>query len=553
MGLLALFAGLYLHPNPYGNQPGIISDEAYFQSSILNGLAHGTLPGWEFSATGTHYGAVTTYLLLPILALVGIGAAVWTGSVGGAKAFMLAASGDLLQWTRFVNGVVFAAALLGLYALTLKYPSFRRRSRDVLLLIALLLGNSIVAALTQTGKVWVIIATIELLLAGLVVWKDDSLKQEGGRSARTGRYPEALVWLCIAAVSQNPAGLTTLVWPAYAVFLGHARLKDFYDVLRKRWAFILAVVALQASFIYRFIARIMPILLSDREKTFAVTAAGATDWGRQIQAPISMLYRSQPLVGYAFLAFAVIALWRLCAAKRFRTLDAVLSFHPLLILCIYHVAFRFGSVPRFLLPFFAAISISTAFLSKPRKLAYVLFVASWALAAAVSWKSVSLQWRPSSERQVVEFFAERPLGRQIVIENRTIRLRFPPNPESLEALDRAGILGNSMQQLRTMPEGRKYLEEFLPTVIPPQNGAWLLAPRSSATERWVVTDLCVERCRTEEAAEGACVAFNRNACDIEWDWVQEGATLRGLLSSERVGYPYFARRLPDDASTTPAH
>ncbi len=97
---------LVFNPNPFGNSPDAVGDESLFLTSALSAIKHKTLPGWEFSASGSFYGGIQVYLdtliLIPAIAILRL----YTGDALLTQLTVALHTGELLHLLRIVNGLV---------------------------------------------------------------------------------------------------------------------------------------------------------------------------------------------------------------------------------------------------------------------------------------------------------------------------------------------------------------------------------------------------------------------------------------------------------------
>lgn len=531
IAVILLLLPLYVHPNPYGNQTGVINDEGYFQTSVFLAFSHRTLPGFDFSVGGAYYGGLTTYLLaVALLPVIGI-TTIAKGSFVGMEIYLAEHSGDLLQLTRFVTALTVLAAAMILLKTT---KNEERAELDGLLLIGLLIADPLFVALSQTGKVWTIQLLFEMAAATTVV-----LQEHARLAGRTQWTPSVLVailaWCGLLASIQNPFGIATFFWLFAAWRLGHFTMRDMGLFLFKQWGLIAAALILQASFFWRFGKSLIPLgsFASPIASSFTLPD-GRTDWLLQLIWPVEMLMKDAPLLltGLASAAICILLMGKRFGAERRLTL--VLAVYPLFVYLFYHVIFRFGRAPRYILPLAVACSLSLAFLPKPKRFTNVLLACAWILAIGVATKTAILYWLPSSERQVVDFFSALPADKVNDVINRTGRIELPMNRRSIA---NAGV---------DLPERLRFIAAHLTSSLDADRFTPVVLPMSATTtdesgmpDVWSIDIGCDRRCVASE--KGTCIDFNVNECKHDWDFVQEGPTLRGLFMTQTLGYPYSVR------------
>lgn len=546
LGLLTLFAFLYLHPNPFGNQPNAVFDENLFITSALGALSKPTLPGWDFTAGGSYYGGPIVYVVTLMIGAMAAWATVAFHSVQLAQTWLLLHTGDLMETTRLANAGFVLAAACGLAALATRLKrSSPGAERALYLLAGLLFSNSMFVTLTQTGKVWILQILLDLA-AACAVFRFETLKRAGAEPERAP-YARILLWTTFLAFLQNEPGVVTGVWILYALYLGHLDLRAVLAALKRDALPMIAVAVTQISFFARFFKTMFDHgHLTNAAKAAFVLPDGSIDWAMQIRWPLERLPQIQPLV-VPFL-IVIIALIVLRFRKGRQAPDRwhlVLVAHPVLTYLYYHVVvFHFGNSARYLLPFSVACCLTVAFLPMPRRLQKAAIVIAWSFAAIICAKTAWLYWQPSSEQRVVDFFDGAPNRPGTLISVEGTRLELPLNVATLEAVQGTSADTRRYGLLRGRSADVVRLSGFAPLVWRgTTESAAFTSAASSSSEIWEVKEGCERRCTTLETSTGACFGFNDGACETGPTFVHEGENYHGIFTAKELGSTYFARRV----------
>ncbi|MBI3572138.1 hypothetical protein HY091_01215 [Candidatus Kaiserbacteria bacterium] len=562
LGLVIFVAFALLYPNSFGNNPDLIQDESYFLTSSLSAIQKVTLPGWEFSASGAYYGGVQTYL--DTLALVPV-----VGAIALASHFSLVETeirialhtGDLLQVLRLVNGFL----VLGFIAFCVLYLVRRRIPRalglNLLLLLFLLLGNSLLLGLIHTAKVWPLAFLLDAAVGTLFLTNEYYLAQKGRSFISRGCYAALLIWAAVLAFFQNFIGVYSVgLWAAYALLLEHVSLRDIGEYLRRRWYLLVLFSLTQISFLYRgLIARAHPSLL-DPAGNSTRTASAAIDWVHRLSDPVVYALQSQPLILLYTVGVALL-LWRLSrggfasAESRTRRYWIIAGIHPILVFLFYYGLIGFSLFPRYSVPLAAACSFSAVLLlGASRWACTIALVASGFFFFAVGTQAITLYWWPSSAVLLRETIARvyNSSSNIFLIEPSAARLSLPLNTSSLGELDDRRRNQTRFVFLRQHLDLVAREISFKPLVLfadtPREESALLAGLASSTSAVWAITQDCSRLCSAAEAARGSCLAVNPAACGIfspEDQKEYPAVLLRPYLEQTGLGITYIARRVQE--------
>ena len=437
-----LLAPAILYPNVFGNQPDAIADESYFLTSALQSIEKKTLPGWEFSASGAYYGGVQAYLDTAVLIpVIGVQILLHRGSLEETKSWVALHTGELVHFLRLVNGVVFLGTLFFLAWYFLKRAVPRPLLLQLILLGALLLGNSLIIMLAHTAKVWILYLVFEIVAGSLVLAQEYFYRQRREAFIKTPYYVGLLLWLTALAFFQTFVGLfSTGLWLIWAWWLGHFRLSDAGLFVKRNWYLFVVVALTQTSFIWRaFIDRPHGSLLDFQG---ANLPGSSPDWGHRFLAPLYDATFSQPFILlYVVAAFLLVTpLYRgmLDVSNRYL---AIALMHPLIVYLIFYPLLGFDLAPRYALMLTVACSFSVVMLL-PRKggVYWGALFSSGILALAVLLHATMVYWTPGYQLRFSTEL-ERNYNDQkntLVVDPSAVALQLPMNALSLQNLDSIG-------------------------------------------------------------------------------------------------------------------
>jgi hypothetical protein len=552
--LAALFffiAAATVSPNPFGNNPDAIGDESYFLTSALSALEHHTLPGWDFSVGGNYYGGVETYLdTALIVPVIGVSLAQHHFSLLDTEGWIATHTGDPLALLRFVNG---ALVLIAVGALCI---FFRKRripaalALQLLCVLFLLLGNSLVAQFVHTAKVWVIYLILDAGIGALFVAQEYYLSR--GEEPLVSRRTEValMAWAGVLAFFQNYVGVFPIaLWAGYALLLGHFSWREVLAWLRRSWYLVAALALTQVSFFWRILT-LKYHGGSDPWELSATTARGGIDWLHRLLNPLYFALMSQPLlIFYVVGAIVACVLWRRADGRTRRYLTVACA-HPVLVYLFFHVLLGFSLFPRYALPLTVALSFSAVMLiaqSKALLRAGVAFAA--VLFVVVSIHSITLYWRPSSEAILTNMLEASYNSPHNVFIFETFlpqasRLTLPLNSASLSLLNTRHQSMSRYQFLLQHPGMVDRFVSFKPVALIPDTASEEAAYRARFSEPayavWAVSSDCTAQCSTAELQSGSCFELNFAACG---GTPQEINTLPDFLSFTELGSAYIVRRI----------
>lgn len=556
--LFLLVSAAILFPNSFGNNPDIIQDESYFLTSALASIQKHTLPGWEFSSSGAYYGGPQTYL--DTLALVPVVAYEITTahfSIAQAEVQLALHTGDLLQVLRLADELVFVLAI------GLLFWYFRRReipsdlAMQLLLVLFLLLGNSLVIGVLHTTKVWSLALLIEVLIGILFLVNEYYWSQRNELFISKRLYAALMVWGVVLAFFQNFIGIfTAALWMLYAILLGHFQASDVWIYLRKRWYLIAGFAFTQISFFYRgIIERVHPSLL-DYAGNSTRTAAGTIDWSHRLYDPAINTLLSEPLIVLYPLAIVLyIALFARDPLVRNHRHDRIYFWiavlNPILAFAYYYAFLGFSLFPRYSLMFAVACTFSAAMLLvQRRRLLIIALIASGALGAIVLMQSIRLFWQPSSavllEQTITTHY--NMADEVFIIKPAAARLALPINGNSLMSLNDNRKTFSRFHLLVQYPTFVRQNVSFAPTVLfadtAQEENTYLAEYATSTSQVWAITQDCSRMCTATEISAGSCFQVNPQACQFLSTSDQKEypvLTLVKFLSGKHLGITYIAR------------
>lgn len=556
LGLGALFLWItlaVLAPNPFGNSPDIIGDESYFLTSALSALENVTPPGWDFTPGGNYYGGFQTYIDTAVLAPVVAGMlALNHFSLLETKVQVALHTGDLLALLRFVNSltVVLFCGFLLFYFSKRKVP--KELALQLLLLLFLLLGNSLVAGFVHTAKVWTLYLLLDVGIGALVVANQYYLTHRKESFVAPRTYTMFIIWAGILAFFQNYVGAFPIfLWLCYALVLKHISIKDVWGYVRRYWYLLLGFSLLQISFPWRAIFIKNHTGWWDPGQVSVVTAQETIDWFHRLYNPLLFTLQSQPLVllyVMGLIAVLVLLMRHSLPAEWERRLFLLIAcIHPLLIYVIFHVGFGFSLFPRYSLPLTIAITFAIVMLaSESQRLLRVGLILSGLLFLMVTFHAITLYWQPASEVVLTRTLTQELNSPENVflVAPDAWRLNLPLSSESLTHIN---ARRQSMARYQFLLQNLDRVDAqvgFTPLVLiadtPEEEEVNLATVATSTKNVWTITTSCASPCTLSETAAGTCVMYNLNSCG---DTPQEIHTLTDFLSFTQLGNSYVVRRL----------
>lgn len=543
----AFLATLVLNPNPFGNNPDAVGDESFFLTSSLSSIQKITLPGWEFSRSGSFYGGIQAYLdffiLLPILAII------WaaSGSMLAAKLYIANNSGHILHALRLLNGLIFLLTIAWF-----AYIYFKKRLPKVvafkmILLLLLLMGNSLFVGVLHTAKVWALFSIMEIIIGLVFILQATVFQQEQRFFLDKQKYIGALIWLSIFIVIQNVVGVSNILWIVYALFLGHFTIVDLLNYLKKKIFLILGFFGLQLSFVYRsylmFFEKNSILKFTDVTGTSLRTTQGAIDWIFRLWRPIEISLRSQPLLIVYFVLLLVL-LFKFVKQKNINKLYFVAVVHPVLIFLMRHALFGLSSFPRYILPLTVALTLSIVAILD-WKMTGIKMLSCLAVLAmlVISIQTYRLYWQPSSEQimnnELANHFNSSSIA--LIIDGSAGRLNLPINKESLENLNNEK---KSMERFKFLLQHADKVNDLVPfkstvVIADPEHPVETLATQLKKENKqiWVISSSCQTKCSS------ATYCVNEQACHTNFAPAQEVTTWADYLSATELGSIYSLKKI----------
>lgn len=241
---------LILSPNPFGNNTDAIGDESLFLSNSLSAIKNKVLPGWYFSNYGNFYGGpqiyLDTLLLLPVIGIIKL----FSGNNLLTQINIALNTGQFLYFLRVINNLVLLTVIGGVLYLYIKNKWPNNFGYKLLLLFFLLFSNSLFVGIIHTAKVWNIFIVLEIILGLIVIAYEKSLAANQNAFLKKNVYIGILSWLTLLIICQNIAGIITILWIIYALFLKHFKIDDFFAYFKKNILFFLLFIITQISFFY---------------------------------------------------------------------------------------------------------------------------------------------------------------------------------------------------------------------------------------------------------------------------------------------------------------
>lgn len=554
--LFLLLTILIINPNPFGNSTDAVGDESIFLSSALSSIKKITLPGWEFSKSGSFYGGVQVYLdtivLAPVVAIIRL----CTGDNLLAQSTIALHTGKLLHLLRTINGIMALTVIVSAVYLHFKNKWPPNFGYKLLLLLALLMGNSLFVGIIHTAKVWSIFIILEIILGLIVVAQEHSLQLKQSSILKKDTYFAVLFWLTLLIICQNIAGITALLWIVYALFLKHFQFKNLLAYFKKKILYILLLLATQISFFYRSLSMYLdnkgPFSLTDLSGSAIRNPSGNFDWINRLWQPIKIAFESQPLT-IIYLFFAVISLFYIIRRRNkqlpfYNKLLLIALVHPLLVYILRHVMFGMSTPPRHILPFSLALIFSIIiFLDWKTKIGKITIFAAAILFIAVSCKSILLYWRPASEKTINVMLSQNfnSPDNVFIIDGSAGRLNLPLNSDSLLLLD------NDQKNM----ERYKFLLQHLDLVDSKVNFKPIVVTANTENEInyfvslfneqnkkiWRISMGCDNLCPEADLQEKKCFTINKRACLMKSSLPQESTNLPIFFHSKQLGYPYLIK------------
>ncbi|MDO8499676.1 MAG: hypothetical protein Q7S66_03375 [bacterium] len=552
--IFILLTAAIINPNPFGDSPDAIGDESPFLTSALTAIKNTTLPGWEFSKTGNFYGGVQIYLdvlvLLPVIAVIRL----ITGNNLLTQLLVAIHTGELLHVLRLITGIAALTTIFTSVYLYCKNKWPLNFGYKLLLLLALLLGNSLFVGMIHTAKVWGLYIILEIILGIVVVAQEYSLRLQEKTFLPKDTYIAVLFWLSFFILCQNVAGVVALLWVAYAIYLGHIKLKDLFVYCRKKIFYVLALLATQLAFFYRgwllFADHNGPFSLVNLSGQATRDSSGGIDWTIRLWRPLQIAFASQPLI-IIYLLVAIITVFYLLQQKKdltYNKLTVIAILHPILVYIIRQVILGINGPARHILPLSVAIIFSIVILLEWKTvIGKTTLILALVLCAAVAYKSIYLYWHPASEKAVNTLLARdfNSADNIFIIDGGAGRLSLPLNSHSLALLDPEQKVGGRYKFLSEHLDQIDALVKFKPTVAMAykDHGAnfYLDKFKSQNKRLFVISMDCPQQCELAETLAGTCWAVNERACLLASTLPEESTTLYDFFNSEMLGYPFFIR------------
>lgn len=552
IGILGLFTFLafgVLSPNPFGNNPDIIYDESYFLTSSLSAIEKVTLPGWEFSPSGSYYGGpqayVDTIVMVPVLGTV----FVWKHfSVVAIKAWIAFHTGDLLHILRLVNG------MLALGTLAFCFWYFRKRhiprplALSLVLLLLFLVSNVLFMEFLHTAKMWVVYNLVVAVASAFFIAQEYYLKNLGAPFLRKETYVALMLWSGVVAFFQNYFGIFSIILLAvYAIFLRHFTFRDIWEYVKKQWYLFVLFGLMQISFVYRAVF----VNGYNSFSNMSVHTENHIDWAGRLYDPLVFAITGQPLV-LIYAALALAAAFLAFYKREFffdwrrRRLLIIACVHPIIVYLFFHVAVGMNIAPRYGIMLSVAGSFSAVLLLAEfrARLTMLALGASIILFFIVNIHAINLYWCPSSETVLLDtLIAKYNSSNTVFIADVSARrLTLPSNERSLLLGDRRVGFERFkflLQHLDLVREEITFKPLTLIAYSVEEEAAAVATFKAQGYDVWIITTDCSLVCSAAETASGTCFQLNVNACGFS---PQEPNGLPVFLSATQLGRAYIVRK-----------
>lgn len=550
-----------LNPNPFGNNPDIIADESYFLTSSLSAIIKHTLPGWEFSVSGSYYGGPQTYVdtlvLIPALAVV----AVFSGfSPLATKMWVAQNTGELLHLLRLVNGAVALGTLVFFFFYFKKRKIPKPLVITLTLFLFLLLGNVLLIQLLHTAKVWVFYVVIVASMSAVFIAQEYYLSRFHEPFLSKKTYLVLLIWSAVLVFFQvNVAAVSMLLLLFYAILLEHITVRDVWEYVLKYWYLFVLATLTQISFLYRlFIHEGISVF-----KTISVqTNDGGIDWFSRLYDPLLYTVESHPLavilyvVGVGTVIFFILQQKTPFRYLRSHRYVAIALFHPFLVYFLFHAVMGFSIAPRYVIMLTIALAFSATLLISDRRegfgerLALPVTILSGILFLGIGTHAISLYWRPSSEKMLLATITEKYNSPNsiFVMEPSALRLVLPINESSLSLQSERQ---KNMERFKFLSEHREVVRDniaFKPIILTAYNEdeereafARVSGLSFASSTVWSISTRCETLCTSQETKEKTCFVI---PADTECKYGRnEPNELKPFLSFRQLGNTYIVRKV----------
>lgn len=550
-----LLAVLILNPNPFGNSPDAVADESYFLTSSLSALQKHTLPGWDFSRTGSFYGGIQVYLDLIMIIPALVGMILINKSVFLTQLWVSTHTGTLLHATRLLSGIVFLLVTLGWAAVYKKKSLPKESGFSLLLLLALLLGNSLFLGMIHTAKVWALYSIMEVLLGIIVIIQEQTRRSSQPLFRSNTRYIATLCWLILGITMQNVTGIINIAWIAYALFLGHITLQDIGVTVKKMIIPVTLFFLTQLSFLYRgflmFFEPDSPLKLTDLTGTSIRTTSGMIDWSERLLGPLSIALQTQPLLivyGVALIIF--VFLWK--GKKEWllqHKLYTIAVVHPLIIIVFRHGLFGMGVFPRYVLPLTIAFTLSIVAMAQWKRLEWKVFSLVAVFLGLILSSFISrLYWQPSSEKLLNDVIVKtmNSPSTAFIIDGSAGRLNLPMNKASLDILtETKKRMGRYAFQVQHSDQITDTAFHSTVAIVDQTTSVADYTKKLSQSHAhvWVISSDCTKKCSLEEQRSGACIVVNDEACHITFATPHEVSVWRDYFLARQLGAYYTLQKI----------
>ncbi len=515
VGLFIVGLVLFVNPNPFGNQPSVIADEAYFLTSAVKAIQDHTLPGWVSDPTAAYYGGVLTYLLFGMVAVGGVVALALRAHVADISVWIAFHWGDLIHLGRLINGL---AVYLSLIWVGVQSFRLAKRGKDssiawfAFFALTLLCGGSVFVPLAHTSKVWPIYIVIELIAAWVVVSREWKIQHQIPVSEKKS-YLDALFVLSLLSVSQVLLSSLTFLWIGDALLLRHITWRDLYFYLKRPvvWVIGIGALLLNVSFIKNFY--LLFVRASSLNSVSGNIVTSAHPWMERIVWPWKTLWETHPVLAILFaVSLLGVAKWKKIASR-----DRVLFIHAMIVYVLFYLILGFGNNIRYILPLTAAVTFFVAVrlgdLSQWRKgIAFACALSAVVVLGKTAW----LFWHPSSAMILDQQLRHAPISSEALLVIKTGHFQVPIlNDLSIQFTNQYADLPAFRRF--TMLEDSSFKDQEFPFTI--SVGAPHEIPKNTFGEVWTIDEI-----------------------DTSTTQVTEGATMKDLLTTGVIGRPYLLQK-----------
>jgi hypothetical protein len=466
-------------------------------------------------------------------------------------------SGELLHLLRLVNGAVALGTLVFFFFFFKKRNIPRPLSITLTLFLFLLLSNALLIQLLHTAKVWVFYTVIVVAMSALLIAQEYYLSRLNGPFLPKKTYLALLVWSAVIVFFQvNIAAVSILLLLGHAVILNHITVRDVWEYILKYWYLFILATLTQISFLYRMFSYYDDI--TGFKTLSPQTGDGGIDWFSRLYVPLVYTVESHPLAVILYVVGACVVIFLILQKKSFfqylsnNRYVAIALLHPFMVYFFFHVVMGFSVAPRYAIILTVALSFSAALLISEigKHLAMPVIALSGILFFIIGTHAISLYWRPSSEKMLLETIIEKYNSPDFIFiaEPSALRLTLPINEESLSLQSERR---KNMERFKFLSEHKDLIRgkiPFKPIALTAYNEEEereayesITGPSFASSTVWSITTNCKSLCTAKETEENTCfVEFADDVCRYE---INEPNVLQSFLSFDQLGNTYIVRKV----------